>query len=92
MAAQDRKFSQQLADVQKYIVNICISLPKYRSKLSSDNGSWFQEFFRRILKFVCEIVQSRQRETKGSVTEYLAPFQQILQTLESGLSKKLPNT
>lgn len=54
-------------------------------------ASGFQDFCRRLLVSTRENVQSSQREIKGSVTKALATFEQIFQTVESQVAKKVPN-
>lgn len=81
LAAQNSKLAQQLGDVQKHAATVSRSLSEYRFKVSSDIKSGFQELCHRLLESIRENVQSRQRESKGLVTEALGPFEKIFQTL-----------
>lgn len=92
LAAQNTKPALQLANVQKHVATILRPLPDHRSNLSSDISSGFQDLFRHLLDLTPENVQSRQREIRRSVTEALARFEQIFQTLDSELPKKLCNS
>lgn len=92
LAAQNSKLDQQLADVQKHVAPNRLSLPEYLYNLSSDFVSVFHEFCRRLLNAARENVGYRQGGINGSFKEAPAPFEQIFQTLQFKLDKKLPNT
>lgn len=80
-----------MADVHKQAPTISRSLPEYRSKWSYDIDSRYQEFCRLLFDCSRENVQSCQQGSESSVTGALAPFEQIIQILESTLSEALPN-
>lgn len=75
------KLAHQSSDLQRHFATIRRSLRKYRFKWSSEKSSRYWEFCRHVLESGRQYMQYRQRIIESSLTEGLAPFEQIVRTL-----------